>query len=126
MYRAKFDDPTGQRFGIPTFNYFCAPSGLFTRRQLAVKGLTPGRQDIAAQILWRKGKRVAYLYKEAMSRKKRAATKAQLKALAKARIALSTCPTCEEVYEYYIPKRLGECFECHYEYMANVGIDRHV
>ncbi|KPC75951.1 hypothetical protein ADL26_05325, partial [Thermoactinomyces vulgaris] len=63
-YLAKFDDPTGERHGLPTYNFRFAPGGLCTRRQLAAKGLAPGRQPIAGQILWRRGRRVAYLYRE--------------------------------------------------------------
>ncbi|WP_100448834.1 RRQRL motif-containing zinc-binding protein [Glycomyces xiaoerkulensis] len=113
MYLARFDDPAGVRFGVPTFNYRHAPAGLATRRQLAAKGLTPGRQPIAGQILWRRGKRVAYLYREDRAVPKREATDAQLAALLKAWAALSTCPTCGREYPYYLPRRFGECADCH-------------
>ncbi|WP_199043197.1 RRQRL motif-containing zinc-binding protein [Glycomyces salinus] len=115
MYRAEFDDPTGARFGLPTFNFRSAPAGLATRRQLAAKGLTPGRQDIAAQILWRRrGKvRCAYLYREDLAVPKREATPAQLAALLKAWAANATCPSCGQGREYYIPRRWGECLDCH-------------
>lgn len=113
MFRAEFDDPDAERHSVPTFNYRCAPSGLSTRRQLAAKGLTPGRQPVAAQILWRRGRRRAYLYREALARPKREATPAQLAALLKAWVALSTCPTCGVEYPYYIPRRFGECLDCH-------------
>ncbi|GAB3646023.1 RRQRL motif-containing zinc-binding protein [Glycomyces tarimensis] len=112
-FRAEFDDPEGTRFGLPTFNYRHAPRGLATRRQLAAKGLTPGRQDIAAQILWWRGKRRAYLYREDLARPKREATPAQLRALMRAWVALSTCPTCRREFDHYIPRRFGECLECH-------------
>lgn len=112
-YLAKFDDPTGERFGIPTFNYRFAPRGLCTRRQLAAKGLTPGRQPIAAQILWRRGRRIAYLYREDLARPKRPATDAQLAALLKAHVAQCICPSCGTEYGHYIPRSLGECLACH-------------
>ena len=112
MFRAEFDDPEGKRHGLPTFNYRHAPRGLYTRRQLARMGLTPGRQPIAAQILWRRGKRVAYLYRAELARPKRPATERQLRALMKAWVALSTCPSCGTEYDYYIPRRYGECFDC--------------
>lgn len=112
-YRAKFDDPAGERFGLPTFNYRCAPAGLATRRQLAARGLTPGRQGIAAQIVWRRGRRRAFLYREALARPKREATPAQLAALLKAHVAQCICPTCGTEYPYYIPRRFGECLDCH-------------
>lgn len=112
-YRAEFDDPTGERFGLPTFNFGWAPAGLATRRQLAAKGLTPGRQPIAAQILWRHGRRVAYLYRVDLAVPKREATEAQLAALMRAWVANSTCPTCGREFGYYIPRRFGQCLECH-------------
>lgn len=114
-YLAKFDDPTGKRYGLPTYNFRFAPKGLCTRRQLAAKGLTPGRQPIAAQILWRHGRRVrvAYLYREDLARPKQPPTDAQLAALMKAWVKNSTCPTCGTEYGYYIPRSLGECLDCH-------------
>jgi len=112
-YRAQFDDPNGERYGLPTFNYRHAPRGLSTRRQLAAKGLTPGRQPIAAQILWRRGRRFAFLYREDLAQAKRPATDAQLAALLKAWVANSTCPTCGTEYGHYIPRSLGECLACH-------------
>lgn len=112
-YLAKFDDPAGERYGIPTYNYRFAPKRLCTRRQLAAKGLTPGRQPIAAQILWRGGDRVAYLYREDLAQPKKPATDAQLAALMKAWVALCTCPTCGTEFGYYIPRSLGECLDCH-------------
>ena len=63
--RARFHDPTGARYGIPTFWWRGAPAGLATRRQLRAAGLRPGGQDIAAQVMWRGvgGVRAAYLYR---------------------------------------------------------------
>ena len=49
-----FYDPDGVRYGLPTYPYHCAPDGLLTIRQLRDKGLRPGGQAIAAQILWRR------------------------------------------------------------------------
>jgi len=114
-YRTEFDDPTGERHGLPTYNFRHAPRDLATRRQLAAQGLTPGRQGIAAQILWRRGRRVrvAYLYRPKLAWPKREATDAQLAALLKAWVALCTCPTCGREFGYYIPRRFGECVDCH-------------
>jgi hypothetical protein len=115
LFRTEYDDPEGVRHGgLPTFNYRSAPGGLYTRRQLALVGMTPGRQPIAAQILWRKGRnvRVAYLYRRDLAVPKRPATDAQLAALSKAWVALSTCPSCGTEYGYYIPRRYGECLDC--------------
>jgi hypothetical protein len=113
-YRAEYDDPTGERHGgLPTFNFRHAPAGLCTRRQLAARGLTPGRQPIAAQIVWRRGRRVAYLYREDLARPKRPATDAQLAALLKAHVAQCICPTCGREFGHYIPRRFGECLDCY-------------
>ncbi|SDL04735.1 hypothetical protein SAMN05216298_2455 [Glycomyces sambucus] len=113
MFRTEFDDPEGIRHGgLPTYNYRHAPGGLYTRRQLADEGLTPGRQPIAAQIVWRCGQRFAYLYRKELAVPKRPATDAQLRALMKAWVALCTCKSCGREYGYYIPRRFGECLAC--------------
>ena len=67
---------TVSRYGLPTYPYRLGPDGLLTIRQLRAKGLRPGGQDIAAQILWRhrKQRRVAYLYREDHAKPKRQAT----------------------------------------------------
>jgi hypothetical protein len=113
--RIEFYDPTGDRYGIPTFPYRWAPPHLATRRQLRQAGLRPGGQDIAAQIVWRRGKRVAYLYDIGAAKAKRTATARQLAAIAKAlraRRTCRTCRTCQQVKGYYIPRRYGECLDC--------------
>lgn len=107
-------DPTGAYHGgLPTYPWGLAPPGLATRRQLRAKGLRPGRQPIAAQILWRRGQRVAYLYRDDLAQPKRRATSAQLAALAQAMAARRTCPSCRQVSEFCIPRRYGECLACH-------------
>jgi hypothetical protein len=108
----QFYDPHASRFPLPTYPYRWAPVGLATRRQLRAAGLRPGGQDIAAQILWRRGKRVAYLYHLDQAKPKRTATPAQLAAIAKALRARRTCPTCRQTKTYYIPRRTGECLDC--------------
>lgn len=109
----EFYDPNAERFPIPTYPYRWAPEDYATRRQLRTLGLRPGGQDIAAQILWRRGKRVAYLYRLDLAKPKRAATPAQLAAVAKALKARRTCGSCRQVKPYYIPTRWGECIDCH-------------
>lgn len=111
---ATYYDPEGHRFGLPTYPYHWAPADLLTARQLRAKGLRPGGQDIAAQILWRhrRQRRVAYLYREDQSKPKRHATPAQLAAIAKALQARRTCPTCGTEKDYCIPRSLGECNDC--------------
>jgi hypothetical protein len=111
---ATFYDPTGARYGLPTYPYHFAPDGLATLRQLRRQGLRPGGQDIAAQILWRRGKRVAYLYRVEAAKPKRVATPAQLVSIHKALQARRTCRTCGIERPYYIPRRWGECIDCHH------------
>ena len=111
---AAYYDPDGHRYGLPTYPYHWAPAGLLTIRQLRAKGLRPGGQVIAAQILWRHRRhmRVAYLYREDQSKPKRHATPAQLQAIAKALKARRTCPTCGLEKDYCIPLSRGECNDC--------------
>lgn len=112
--RAVFWDPTGSRYGIPTFWWRGAPAGYATRRQLRAAGLRPAGQPVAAQILWRGvgGVRRAFLFRVDLARPKRTATAAQLAAIDKALSARRTCPTCCRVRPYYIPRSLGECLDC--------------
>jgi len=107
-----FYDPTGARYGLPTYPFKFAPAGLATTRQLRARNLRPGGQDIAAQIMWRKGKRVAYLYRIDAANPKRTATPAQRAGIQRALQARRTCPTCTQVKDYYIPRRYGECLDC--------------
>ncbi|SCG63252.1 RRQRL motif-containing zinc-binding protein [Micromonospora coxensis] len=102
---------TGEEF--PTYRYRYAPDGLATRRQLRAAGLRPGGHDPVAQILWRRGKRVAYLYRLDLAAPKRTATPAQREAIAKALRARRTCAVCGLVQPYYIPRRYGCCLDCH-------------
>jgi hypothetical protein len=106
-------DPTGGHHGgVPTFPYRMAPTGLATRRQLRQLGLRPGGQEIAGQILWRRGKRVAYLYRIDLAKPKRDASPAQRAAIDRALMARRRCSTCTQVKPYYIPRRYGECLDC--------------
>ncbi|MEV6488553.1 RRQRL motif-containing zinc-binding protein [Actinoplanes sp. NPDC051633] len=107
-----FYDPAGQRFGIPTYPFGFGPDGLLTRRQLRDKGLRPGGQTVAAQLMWRRGQRVAYLYRIDLAKPKRTATTAQLAALDKANRAKRVCPVCDRLKPYQIPRRLGACHDC--------------
>ncbi|MFG1607430.1 RRQRL motif-containing zinc-binding protein [Actinoplanes sp. NPDC049265] len=113
--RAAYWDPEGARYGLPTYWWRGAPEGYATRRQLRDQGLRPGRQPIAAQVLWTGvgGTRAAYLYRLDLARPKRPATPAQLRAVRAALRARRTCPTCRELRPYYIPRSLGECLTCH-------------
>jgi hypothetical protein len=109
-----FYDPDGARYGLPTYPFHFAPPGLLTMRQLRARGLRPGGQDPAAQILWRhrRTRRVAYLYRADLALPRRTASPAQLEAIGKALAARRTCPTCSEPKPYYIPRSRGECNDC--------------
>lgn len=114
--RAAYWDPTGDRYGLPTWWWQGAPAGYATRRQLRALGLRPGGQPVAGQILWRGvgGTRAAFLYRVDLAAPKRTATPAQLRAIRAALTARRTCPTCGTVRAYYIPRSLGECLNCAY------------
>jgi hypothetical protein len=108
----QFYDPDGHRYGLPTYPYHWAPKGLLTIRQLRARGLRPGGQAPAAQILWRQGKRVAYLYRQDLALPKRTATSAQLAAIAAALRARRTCPACGQEKSYCIRLSTGQCNDC--------------
>ena len=108
----EFYDPDGTRYGLPTYPYHWAPKHLLTIRQLRAQGLRPGGQQPAAQIIWRKGKRVAYLYQLALALPKRTATPAQMTAIAAALRARRTCPSCGTEKTYTIPRSTGQCNDC--------------
>lgn len=112
--RVEFYDPTGARYGLPTFPFFYAPEGLATRRQLRADGLCPGGFDPVAQILWRHRTQVrtALLYRRDLAAPKRTATPAQLAAVGKALLARRTCRHCRITRPYYIPRRTGACLTC--------------
>jgi hypothetical protein len=112
--KVEFYDPTGRRYGFPTFPYRQAPQGLATRRQLRSDGLSPGGNDPVAQILWKHhGKRrTAFLYRRDLAAPKRIPTPAQLAAVAKALIARRTCDACGITRPYYIPRSTGACLDC--------------
>ena len=107
-----FYDPYAERFPLPTYPYHFAPQGLLTIRQLRERGLRPGGQTPVAQILWRRGKRIAYLYRTDLAKPKRTATTAQLAAIGKALAARRTCPVCGIEKPYCIPLSTGECNDC--------------
>ncbi|MBY8888046.1 hypothetical protein K7472_24860 [Streptomyces sp. PTM05] len=112
----RFYDPSGARYGIPTFPYKLAPDGYATRRQLRSRGLRPGGQAVAAQLMWRsrrtRGVRVAYLYRLELALPVRPLTAAKRAALAAANSARRTCPACRRDAGYVIPSSLGTCVTC--------------
>ncbi|MGW3284055.1 RRQRL motif-containing zinc-binding protein [Streptomyces sp. NPDC001002] len=110
-------DPHGARHGIPTFPWRCAPDGLATRRQLRARGLRPGGQPVAGQVLrprYRRGPLVAYLYRLDQAKPVRPMTPAKRRALECAMRARRTCPQCRTDAGYVIPTSLGMCIPCAY------------
>ncbi|MEU0391220.1 RRQRL motif-containing zinc-binding protein [Streptomyces sp. NPDC006208] len=110
-------DPDGERFGIPTYPWRYAPDDLATRRQLRIRGLRPGGQDVAAQILRPRRRReplTAYLYRVDRAKPVRPMTPARWAALAKANAARRRCPECGRDAGYVIPTSLGTCVTCAY------------
>lgn len=88
-------------------------------RQLKDKGLRPGGQPVAAQLLWASnryhapgGVRFGYLYREDLALPRWLATPCQLKALGKALAARRSCPRCQRDAGYDIPRKLGCGLEC--------------
>ncbi|MFD8517654.1 RRQRL motif-containing zinc-binding protein [Streptomyces antimycoticus] len=110
-------DPAGACWGIPTYPWHFAPDdGLATRRQLRARGLRPGGQPIAAQVMRvnrRTGEvRVAYLYRVDRAKPVRPMTSRKWGALALAMLARRTCPRCELDVGYCIPRSRGICGLC--------------
>jgi hypothetical protein len=113
---AKCFDPNGARYGIPTFPWRLAPDGYATRRQLRARGLRPGGQPIAAQLMRVNRRcgtvRVAYLYREDLAKPVRPMTSRKWGALALAMLARRTCPRCRFDVGYCIPISHGICGLC--------------
>ncbi|MEU6340673.1 RRQRL motif-containing zinc-binding protein [Streptomyces sp. NPDC046977] len=112
-------DPTGAQWGIPTYPWCLAPEGMATRRQLRSKGLRPGGQPIAAQLMRQARRRkagvlIAYLYRIDLAKPVRPMTPAKWWALAAAMTARRTCPQCRADAGYVIPGSLGTCVPCAY------------
>lgn len=112
-------DPTGARYGIPTYPWRLAPDGYATRRQLRSCGLRPGGQPVAAQLMRRSSRResgvmVAHLYRIDRAEPVRPMTARKWGALALAMLARRTCPACRRDAGYVIPPTLGTCVPCAY------------
>lgn len=121
-----FLDPTGARYGLPTFPLRMAPAGLATRRQLTARGLRPGGQQPVAQLMYRRYRRtcVAALYDIAHAVPKRAPSPRLLASLDRAMAARRTCPTCHQLRGYCIPLSLGECLDCAESWAARTAAAR--
>ncbi|MEU8715791.1 RRQRL motif-containing zinc-binding protein [Streptomyces sp. NPDC048663] len=116
---AKCFDPSGARFGVPTYPWKFAPNGYATRRQLRASGLRPGGQPVAAQVMRshrgrKAGVQVAYLYRVDRAKPVRPMTSRKWGALALAMLARRTCPKCRITYSYCLPTSLGMCVLCAY------------
>ncbi|MFF3243321.1 RRQRL motif-containing zinc-binding protein [Streptomyces sp. NPDC002870] len=110
-------DPTGERFGIPTFPWRCAPDGYATRRQLRGQGLQPGGQEVAAQTLRPRRRReplTAYLYCVDFARPVRPMSEGMWRAHEAMMRARRTCPVCRTDHGYCIPRSVGMCVTCAY------------
>ncbi|MEU7863064.1 RRQRL motif-containing zinc-binding protein [Nonomuraea sp. NPDC049141] len=122
--RARFWDPTGDEYGIPTYPWKMAPPHLRTLRQLTAEGLRAGGQGVQAQVLWRSrrygapGVRAAYLYDVRFALPNRIATLRQRATLSKANAARRTCPECLTDVGYVLPRHLGTCLDCAEEVAA--------
>ncbi|MFC3997966.1 RRQRL motif-containing zinc-binding protein [Nocardiopsis sediminis] len=124
MPHARYLDPTGEKYGLPTYPWGAAwvlDDDLATRKQLAAMGLRPAGQEPAAQLMWgsRRGKgrrvRTALLYRISLSKPKLPMTRARARSLAAAMRARHTCPSCHLVFMYCIPTSLGQCPNCEYD-----------
>lgn len=92
--------------------YRLAPRGLFTRRQLRERGLRPNGQEPAGEIRWRRGTRVAYLYRLDLAAPVRPMTPPKQAALDAAMKARRTCKQCGTEQDWCIPRRYGRCLPC--------------
>ncbi|WP_269854263.1 RRQRL motif-containing zinc-binding protein [Streptomyces sp. RPT161] len=100
---------------LPVFRWRLAPDGYATRRQLRVRDLRPGGQDVAAELQRPRrgrGPLVAYLYRIDQAKPVRPMTDAKWAALAKANAARRTCPRCRRDAGYVIPTSIGMCVSC--------------
>ncbi|MFE9427792.1 RRQRL motif-containing zinc-binding protein [Kitasatospora sp. NPDC006697] len=114
--RASDLDPTGEKHGgTPTYSWRKGPARtvLATRRQLRAMGLRPGGQDVVAQVVCRRGKRVGFLFRVDQALPVRAMTPGRAAALDRAMAARQTCPVCRTRYPICLPlKTLGSCLPC--------------
>jgi hypothetical protein len=110
----------GRVDGLPLLSWGLAPRDkLATYRQLRAMGLRPGGADPVAVLYFRsrKGMRMVFanLYLIAAARPVRPMTDAKWAAVAAARVARCTCPTCppgRQVKPYCLPTSVGCCAEC--------------
>jgi hypothetical protein len=112
----------GRFEGLPLLSWGIAPrEKLATYRQLRALGLRPGGADPVAVLYFhsRPGMRMVFanLYLIATAKPVRPMTDAKWAAVAAARVARCTCPTCppdQRVKPYCLPTSIGRCWECHH------------
>jgi hypothetical protein len=97
--------------GLPAFEFKCAPSGLLTRRQLRDRGLCRDGREPFARLVWRGGRRWAWLYVADFAKPKRVSSPAQLEAIAKATAARRVCAECGPV-DHCVRTRDRLCGDC--------------
>jgi hypothetical protein len=109
----EFYDPSGQRYGMPTYPWRSCPAGWLTRRQLRAEGLRPGGQLPAGQMIWRhRGRRrVAYLYLRSLALPVTPMTPAMWARHHAMMAARQTCKRCDGMRSYCMPQS-GICNEC--------------
>jgi hypothetical protein len=110
-----------EHHGMPVFRFRWAPAGLATRRQLRASRLCPGRQEPYALLVWRQGRRWAWLYRLDLAKPSRTPTAAQLDALDRAMTARRTCGRCGAVADYCIPTSCGMCVDCIHAVCGTTG-----
>lgn len=99
--------------GIRTWRWTSAPTGLSTRRQLTGAGRRPAGQEPYGRLVCRRGRRWAWLYRDDLTRPKRAPSTAVLAALDKAMAARRWCPSCRQDAGHCVPRiALGMCVDC--------------
>ncbi|MFG1976449.1 RRQRL motif-containing zinc-binding protein [Nonomuraea fuscirosea] len=109
--RTRFWDPSGRRYGIPTYPRKKTPTHLRTLRQLAAEGLRPGGQEPQAQVLWCSRVpgpprvRAEYLYDVRLALPKRTPSR-------RTRATRANARTCTECLGHNLPLHLGVCPDC--------------
>lgn len=110
----KYYDPDGARYGLPTYPFKAAPPGWLTKRQLRAAGLRPGGQEPCGQLLWdhRGKRRQAWLYLRSLALPVRPMTGPMWGRHHAMMAARQTCPQCNRIYPYCIPRSIGMCNTC--------------
>src|SRR5215211_4464811 len=98
--------------GLPAFRFRAAPTGLVTRRQLRAAGLCPGGHAPVAVLVWRRGRRRAWLYRLDVAAPKRQSSAAQVTALGRAMAARRVCCSCGRDVGYCVPTSTRQCWAC--------------